>query len=108
MTYTSDNVSLIFTVNKPASWISYSIDGEENVTINGNTTIAGLTSGLHNVTVYAKDEFENTGASETINFIIAEEPESSPATLVAVTSAVTVTAVGISLMVYLRKRHHKT
>jgi N-acetylneuraminic acid mutarotase len=108
MTYTSGNVSLIFTVNKPASWISYSIDGEENVTINGNTTIAGLTSGLHNVTVYAKDEFENTGASETINFIIAEEPEPSPATLVAVTSAVTVTAVGISLMVYLRKRHHKT
>jgi hypothetical protein len=107
-TYASGNVSLAFTLNKLVLWMGYSLDSQANVTVTGNTTLAGLTSGLYNVTVYAKDEFENTGASETIHFTIAEEPEPSPATLVAVTSAVTVTAVGISLMVYLRKRHHKT
>ena len=37
---------------------------------------------MHNVTVYARDEFENVGASETVHFTV-ELPESFPTTLVA-------------------------
>jgi hypothetical protein len=96
------NVSLAFAVNKPALWIGYSLDGQDNVTVTGNTTLSGLTSGLHNVTVYVKDTFENTGASTTIIFSIAEEPEPSPTTLV-VASAVSMAFIGVDLIVYFTK-----
>jgi hypothetical protein len=100
-TYTSSNVSLAFAVNKPALWVGFSLDGQETVTIAGNTTLTGLASGLHNVTVYARDEFENVGASETICFSV-EEP--FPTALVITTSAATVAVVGVVLLVYFRKR----
>jgi hypothetical protein len=105
-TYASGNVSLAFTVNKPVLWMGYSLDSQDNVTVTGNTTLAGLTSGLHNVTVYAKDEFENTGASETINFTIAEEPEPFPIAPVAVASGASIAVIGVGLLVYLKKHKH--
>jgi N-acetylneuraminic acid mutarotase len=104
--YTSSNVSLAFAVNKPALWMGYSLDGKDNVTLAGNTTMTGLTSGLHNITLYAEDTFENTGTSETIYFSIANEqkPESFPTTLI-VASVVLVAVIGIGLLVYFRKRN---
>lgn len=39
MTYSVNNVSLTFTISEPASWIGYSLDGQTNVTITGNTTL---------------------------------------------------------------------
>jgi N-acetylneuraminic acid mutarotase len=103
ITYAADNVSLVFTVNKPVVWMGYSLDGQETVTVTGNTTIAGLTNGLHNVTVYAKDPFKNTGTSETISFSV-EVP--FPTTLVVTASGVAVVIVGAGLLVYFKKRKH--
>jgi N-acetylneuraminic acid mutarotase len=103
-TYNGSSVPLVFTVNKPVNWTGYSLDGQENVTLTGNTTISGLTNGLHNVTVYAKDAFENMGTSETISFSV-EVP--FPTTLVAAAaSAATIAVVGVGLLVYFRKRKH--
>jgi N-acetylneuraminic acid mutarotase len=104
--YNETSVSLIFTVNKPVSWMGYSLDGRDNVTLTGNTTIAGLTSGLHNITVYAKDEFENTGASETIIFTVAEEPEPFPTLLVASASGASIIGVAVCVFYYRKKRNH--
>jgi hypothetical protein len=104
--YTSSNISLVFTVNKPTVWMGYSLDGQENVTVTSNTTLAELTSGLHNVTVYAKDAFENMGTSETIIFSIAKEPEPFPTTLVTVASGASVAIIGVGLLVYFKKRNH--
>jgi len=101
-TYNVTSVSLAFTVNKAVSWVGYSLDGQDNVTITGNTTLSGLTSGLHNVTVYARDEFENTGASETISFSVAEEP--FPVVPVAAASVATVVVVSVGLLLYFMKR----
>ena len=101
--YTSGNVSLAFTVNKPAVWLGYSLDGQDNVTITGNVTLSGLSSGLHNVTVYAEDEFGNRGASETVFFTIAE-PEPFPTTLVVAASVAAAAVVGMGLFVYFKKR----
>jgi hypothetical protein len=100
-TYNATSVSLVFTVNKPAVWLGYSLDGQDNVTVTGNTTITGLSNGLHNVTVYAKDEFENTGVSETVSFSV-DVP--FPTTPVAVASVATVVVVGAGLLVYFKKR----
>jgi len=92
-------------VNKSVVWLGYSLDGQENVTITGNSTITGLTSGLHNITVYAKDTLENTGASETISFTVAEEP--FPVATVAAVSVATVIVVGAGLLVYFEKRKRR-
>jgi hypothetical protein len=100
--YNESSVSLVFTMNKPVNWTGYSLDGQDNVTLAGNTTLTELTSGLHNVTVYAKDEFNNTGASNTVSFTIAEEP--FPAVPVAAASVAAIAVVGVGLLVYFKKR----
>jgi N-acetylneuraminic acid mutarotase len=98
--YNASSVSLDFSLNKPAVWMGYSLDGQDNVTINGNTTMEGLSNGLHNVTVYARDYLDNTGASETVSFIV-ESP--FPIALVAVSTASAI-IIGIGLLVYFKKR----
>jgi N-acetylneuraminic acid mutarotase len=98
--YTSSNISLAFALNKPAVWLGYSLDGMENVTISGNTTLSGLSNGPHNITVYAKDKFENTGISSTISFSV-EVP--FPTTLVTASIA-SLAVIGVSLLVYFKRR----
>jgi parallel beta-helix repeat protein len=102
--YNETSVPLTFHASEVCSSMSYSLDGQENLTVTGNTTLSGLSNGLHNVTVYAKDEFENIGASETISFSVAEEP--FPAVPVAVASGVAVAIIGVGLLVYFKKRKH--
>jgi N-acetylneuraminic acid mutarotase len=102
-TYNESSVPLVFTVNKPVNWTGYSLDGEANVTITGNTTLSGLSNGLHNITVYAKDEFENMAASKTISFSV-EVP--FPAVPIAAASVAIVVVVGVGLLVYFKKRKH--
>jgi hypothetical protein len=53
MIYATDSIPLIFTINKVPSWIGYSLDGQENVTISGNTTLTDLQDGWHCLIVYA-------------------------------------------------------
>jgi N-acetylneuraminic acid mutarotase len=102
-TYPSGNISLVFTLNKPASCMGYSLDGQDNITITGNITLSSLSSGLHNVTVYAKDELGNTGFSKTATFTIAEP---FPAVPVAVASVAVVASVSAGVIVYFKKRKH--
>ena len=103
--FNESSVALLFTVDKPASWMGYSLDGQDIVTVTGNVTLIGLSSGLHNVTVYAEDTFENIGASATVTFTIAK-PEPFPTAVVAVASITSVTVIGIGLIVYFKKRKH--
>jgi hypothetical protein len=100
--YKTFSVPLNFTVNEPYSKVTYCLDGEDNVTMSGNTTLTGLANGDHNVTVYAADEFGNTGASE-ITYFTVETP--FPTELV-VASVVSVAIVGAGLLVYFKKRKH--
>ena len=97
-TYTANNVSLTFTVSEPTSWIGYSLDGQANVTITGNTTLTGLSDGSHNLIVYAKDTAGNTGASETIRFNIKTFP-----TTWIVAAIVIIVIVVAALLVYFAK-----
>ncbi|MBN1357149.1 hypothetical protein JW988_00100 [Candidatus Bathyarchaeota archaeon] len=100
-TYSADNVPLDFITNEGISQSTYSLDGQENVTINANTTLTGLSEGDHTVTVYATDKAGNTGASETIYFRI----DFFPTTLV-IASVVTAAIIGVGLLVYFKKRKH--
>ncbi len=101
-TYFTYDIPLSFTVNEAASQIQYSLDAQDNVTIAGNTTLSGLSVGVHNVAVYAWDEAENVGSSGTVCFTIAE-PEPSPTTM-PIAPVASVAIVSATLLVFFKKR----
>jgi hypothetical protein len=102
-TYITFDVPLNFTVNESSSQISYSLDGKDNVTTAGNTTLTGLTTGGHSITIYATNVAGNIGASETITFTVAMQTGSFPIEVTAVV-IVSVSIIAPGLAVYLKKR----
>jgi len=100
--FNSSNVPLNFAVDQAAALIEYSLDGQKNVTITGNTTLAGLANGDHNITVYATDEAGHTGASEILFFSV-KVVEPFPVVPVAAALAMVAVAAGAGLLLYLRK-----
>ena len=102
-TYQIANVTLDFALNKQVSWLGYSLDGQDNATITGNLTLTNLSTGLHNVTVYAEDKYSNTAASETIIFTITP-PSEFPTLLVAVICVIIVAVVTVGVLAYRRKK----
>ena len=104
-TYAESEVALNFAVNESVSKISYALDGQENVTINGNITLTGLSNGAHNVKIYVWDAARNVGSSETVTFTVAAE--AFPVVPVAVAFLALVAVVGGGLLVYFRKRKRK-
>jgi len=111
-TYYNTSVPLEFSVNEQVFWICYKLDNENNTEITGNTTLTGLTDGVHNVTVYADDSVGNVGASQTIHFTIAPEQQQQdtepfptvPVAAVSTTSAIVVSA---GLIVYFKKHRRQ-
>jgi hypothetical protein len=73
ITYRSVEVPLNFVFRDQVSEVMYSLDGQSNVSVSGNTTLPQLPIGSHNITVYATDEGGNTGSSRTIFFIVTQE-----------------------------------
>jgi parallel beta-helix repeat protein len=102
--YNESSVDLVFTTDEAVNWTGYSLDGKQNVTITGNSTITGIPNGSHNLIVYANDTFGNTGTSETLTFTIAV-PEPFPTAFVAAVSGTSaVIVVGAGLFIYFKKR----
>jgi parallel beta-helix repeat protein len=107
-TYNTTNVSLNFTVNEETSWMGYSLDGQDNVTITETTlNLTELAEGSHTLTVYAIDTDGNTGASETISFTITKEsePEQQDQLNLILAGALTCLAIatGLGLLLYFKK-----
>lgn len=75
-TYCLNSVPLTFHLSKSAGWIGYSLNGQENVTIDGNTTLYGLPDGHHAVEVLASDSVGDEGRSERILFGVDTVPPS--------------------------------
>ena len=101
-TYTENSLFLNFSTNEPVSWLGYSLDGQENKTITGNTTLTGLPNGNHNVTVYATDENGNTGTSTF--YFLTDAPELFPTVPVTVASVAVIAVALVGLLVYFRKK----
>ena len=97
-TYGSTDIQLTFTVNKTVTWLAYSLDGQQNVTIIGNVTLPALSNGSHRLTVYATDKVGNTG-SKTVYFNIAPFP-----TITVVGVAATITIVAASGYILFERR----
>jgi hypothetical protein len=97
-TYSQNTFPLNFTTDEPTSWIGYCLDGHDNVTVTGNTTLTDLSSQKHSLTVYAQDLAGNIG-SETVNFTIFPT-----ALVIASIVVVTVITICAGLLVYFKKR----
>ena len=54
--------------------MGYSLDDLMNVTVGGNTTLVGLSEGVHTITVFANDAAGNMGSSQTVYFTINALP----------------------------------
>ena len=110
--YNESSIPLTFTLDKPASWIGYSLDGHQNISVAGNTTLAILTGGLHGLRVYANDTFGNVGASQQIDFTVILltdiKPEPFPTTIISAVTIVVMLAMAAGLLVYHKKHKAKS
>jgi hypothetical protein len=104
-TYCTADVPLNVIVNEPVSQVTYSLDGQGNIGVAGNTTLTELSNGNHNVTVYATDEAGNTGTSEARYFTV-EVQQSFPTASTAV-SAASIAIVASALTAYFVKTRKK-
>jgi len=105
LTYDSSDVSVNFTVDELFSKCSYSLDGQDNVTIEGNITLTGLLDGEHSLKLFAIDSAGNIGSSETKYFTV-DVPEPFPVVPVISVVAVVAVVVGAGVWVYFKKRKH--
>jgi hypothetical protein len=103
-TYNSSDVMLNCTVDEAVSQVAYSLDGQDNMTISGNTTLNDLSTGEHYVAVYATDLAGHVGVSKTIFFNVAEPFP----TILVITPIASVAVVGIGLLVYFKKSKRET
>ena len=71
-------IPLNFTLDEFASWMGYSLDAQANVTLSGNTTITGVSGGVHRIVVYANDTAGNMGKSEFSFIVDTATPYLSP------------------------------
>jgi hypothetical protein len=95
VTVSTGEVALILNVDAPTKWLSYSLDGTNNITISGNHTIQILTEGTHNLIVYAEDYFGNVVKSVNTYFTIKADNNSGYIviiTIVVIVAVVVVTA----------------
>ena len=102
-TYYSSEISLNFVVNEEPSRISYSLDGQKNSTLSGNTTLNNLPNGEHKLIVYVWDTADNVKVSET-KFKV----EPFPTALVATASASSIiVSVCAGLFIFTRRKRRK-
>jgi N-acetylneuraminic acid mutarotase len=72
-TYDTVDIQLTFTLNEAVKYLAYSLDGQENVKINGNLTLPALADGPHTLTLYATDLVGNS-AQKSVSFNISPFP----------------------------------
>jgi len=97
-TYDTTDIPLTFVIDEPASGMAYSLDGQTNVIIAGNATLAVLPEGSHSVVVYANDTAGNAGASEIVYFNVAPFP-----IILVVAVIVTIVIVAAAALIYFKK-----
>jgi hypothetical protein len=71
-TYINSSIPLTYTIHdySAISWTGYSLDGQADIAIAGNTTLTNLSDGSHNIIVYSNDTHGNMGPSQTVYFTV--------------------------------------
>jgi parallel beta-helix repeat protein len=68
--YESSTLPVVFFATAPEGWMGYSLDSQQNVTVQGKAALENLTEGTHRLTVYAGQNGSGACASETVYFTI--------------------------------------
>jgi N-acetylneuraminic acid mutarotase len=107
--FTSTEILLNFTVDRPVSWMGYSLDGQENITVTGNITLTAVHKSLHSITVYANDSLGNMGASQTVTFSVMSTESSQTKvfydpTIITVIVAVLLVVTGVVVLVHWHRK----
>jgi len=108
-TYTTNNLSLNFTLSEPAKWAGYSLDGQANVTIDRNIALPRLNNGQHTVNIYANGTNGNFAPTQTITFTIDKSalfPTETVYGVVIIAIVAVITFIVASLLLFIR--HRKT
>jgi hypothetical protein len=105
-TYNQQTIPLSFNIDENAPWTAYNIDNQGNETIQGNTTLTGLSDGSHSIVIYANDTLGNMAKSDTVFFTINTPTVEEFIPAIAL-SGTMVIAVAVSF-VYFKKRKHQT
>ena len=101
-TYNTTNIPLNFTIDTNISRTAYSLDGKDNITITGNSTLTNLSIGEHNLKVYVWAVTGNIVASQTINFVVANATSTpiqdlEPLSMASIIAFIAAFAVGCAL-----------
>lgn len=109
-TYNTTDIPLNVTVDWNLSQVAYSLDGQNNVTIAGNTTLTELSVGAHTLAVYAWDEAGNIKANQTVNFTVAniissavQPSEPFPTILIIGVLVASTVAIALTVLVFFTK-----
>jgi hypothetical protein len=105
-------VPLSFETNASLSWVGYSLDGGSNITVSQNGTLIEIRHESRSLTLYANDTAGNWATPQTVYYSIAFNlgipSEPFPTLLVVATSVAVVAVVAVGVLVYFKKRNHKT
>ncbi|MCW3996371.1 MAG: hypothetical protein NWE98_09545 [Candidatus Bathyarchaeota archaeon] len=110
--YSATPMALNLWANEPLSLITYSLDGQSNVTFSGNATLEGLAAGTHDLKIYATDMAGNTVA-KNVQFDMGEEIMQSTlesqylglsSVILAAVLAASIVVITISLLIFFKKR----
>jgi len=96
-TYTTSDIAIEFTTDKPLTTTTYSLDNTENLPAEGNFTLVKVPNGNHTLTVYATDEAGNT-STQMFEFTV-KKPLIDFSSGVAVMVVIVVVVVGVGLLV---------
>ncbi|MCL2358826.1 kelch repeat-containing protein [Candidatus Bathycorpusculum sp.] len=96
--YNSADIELTFSLDKPATALTYSLNGEEQRILAGNMTLPALPPGGYWVTVYATDELGNT-SEKTVYFDI----EPFPFVLIVAVILIIIIVIATVYLLYKRK-----
>jgi hypothetical protein len=97
--YGSTDLQLTFSLNQNHTSMAYSLDGQANVTIVGNVTLAALSNGSHHITIYVVGEY-GIANSKTVYFNIAPFPT---LTIVGISASVIIVLASAYLLMPKRK-----
>jgi len=73
-TYNAGSVALNVSANEQISSWWYNLDGGANISFTPNTTLTGLTDGVHTLTVYANDSAGNVGYAGVVFTVDTAKP----------------------------------
>jgi hypothetical protein len=106
-TYTSNSIPLNITISENFQHAYYSLDGQANVTVSGNTTLTSLPDGSHRIRVYVEDDAGNIGTSALVYFTVNTQQEGFPVWILAAVGAVVIILVLVAGVYFLKIRKTK-